>query len=79
MQLSVAKWGNSLALRLPSHLAKTANLTEGTPVEFTMQDGSVLITPVRKKLKLADLLAELTDDQRRPETDWGEPKGDEVW
>lgn len=79
MQFSVAKWGNSLALRLPSHLVRTANLKEGTPVEFSLRDGSVVVTPVRKRYRLDDLLAEMTDDQRHPETNWGSPKGDEVW
>ncbi|MBT2134857.1 AbrB/MazE/SpoVT family DNA-binding domain-containing protein [Croceibacterium sp. LX-88] len=79
MQFYVAKWGNSLALRLPNHLVRAANLTEGTPVEFSTRDGTVVITPVRKKYKLDELLAQMTEDQRHPETDWGDPKGDEVW
>ena len=79
MQLSIAKWGNSLALRLPRHVVNDANLTEGVPVEISVKDGSVVVTPVRKKFKLDDLLAHFEEDQRHSETDWGSQKGEEVW
>lgn len=79
MQFYVAKWGNSLALRLPSHLVRSANLKEGTPVEFSTRDGSVVITPVRKKFRLDDLLAEMGEEQRHSEINWGEPQGEEEW
>lgn len=79
MQLAIAKWGNSLALRLPRHVAMDANLTEGVPVELTVRDGTVVVTPVRKKYKLDDLLAQMNADNAHPEVEWGEPQGDEVW
>jgi antitoxin MazE len=79
MQFYVAKWGNSLALRLPNHLVRSANLKEGTPVEFSTRGDTVVITPVRKKYRLDDLLAEMGEEQRHPETDWGKPKGEEEW
>lgn len=79
MQLAIAKWGNSLALRLPRHVVKDANLAEGSPVELAVRDGSVVVTPVRKKFRLDDLLAQMTDEHRHPETDWGTPQGDEAW
>lgn len=79
MQLAIAKWGNSLALRLPRHVAQDANLTEGVPVELTVKDGTVVVTPVRKKYKLDDLLAQMDENNRHPEIEWGDPTGDEVW
>lgn len=80
MQLAIAKWGNSLALRLPRHVAQDANLSEGVPVELTVRDGTVVVTPVRKKFRLDDLLAQMSQDEHRhAETDWGEAQGDEVW
>ena len=79
MQLAIAKWGNSLALRLPRHVVRDANLTEGVPVELTVRDGTVVVTPVRKKYKLDDLLAQMNDENLHSEIEWGDPKGDEVW
>ncbi|MEN5147205.1 AbrB/MazE/SpoVT family DNA-binding domain-containing protein [Brevundimonas diminuta] len=74
---TVSKWGNSLALRLPQHLAESVRLTEGQTVELAVEDEALVIRPTRKKLKLADLLEGY--ERRTGEVDWGQPKGDEVW
>lgn len=79
MELAIAKWGNSLALRLPRHIANDANLTEGAPVELTVKDGTVVVTPVRRKYRLDDLLAQMNEENSHPEIEWGGPQGDEVW
>jgi antitoxin MazE len=79
MQLAIAKWGNSLALRLPRNVARDANLEVGVPVELSVKDGSVVVTPVRKRFRLDDLLAQMTDENRHPEYEWGEQRGEEVW
>jgi len=80
MQLHIAKWGNSLALRLPSHIARESKLEEGATVTIEVQKGGALIvTPVRKKFKLAELLAKMPERTTSGEVDWGKPEGDEVW
>jgi antitoxin MazE len=80
MQLSIAKWGNSLALRLPSHIAKEGRLEEGTPVTIKVQeDGSITITPTRRRFKLSDLLANHPERGESAEVEWGRPKGEEAW
>ena len=78
MQTTVSKWGNSLALRLPRHIAEGVNLTEGQAVEFEIADESLIVRPTRKRFKLADLLAGYKRDTAS-ETDWGAPQGDEAW
>lgn len=80
MQGTIAKWGNSLGVRLPRHIAEAAKLTDGEAVLFTVEDGALVIRPTRKKFKLADLLA----DYEKPkggekEFDWGQPQGEEIW
>ncbi|WP_081692313.1 AbrB/MazE/SpoVT family DNA-binding domain-containing protein [Planktothrix agardhii] len=42
---TIAKWGNSLAVRIPQHLAKEINLAEGSQVQFVLIDGGVWRTP----------------------------------
>jgi antitoxin MazE len=76
MHATIAKWGNSLALRLPRHLAEEAKLIEGATVSLEVEDGSLRIRPSRPKFKLSDLLAR---ESPATEHDWGEAKGDEVW
>ncbi|SEL11035.1 antitoxin MazE [Roseovarius azorensis] len=78
MQVNIAKWGNSLALRLPSHLARESRLAEGATVNLELRDGSLIVTPVRKKFKLAELLKD-HDKAAASEVDWGRPEGDEEW
>jgi antitoxin MazE len=80
MQLNIAKWGNSLALRLPSHIARESRLEEGAAVNVEVQkDGALIVTPVRKKFKLAELLSKMPERSASGEVDWGKPEGDEAW
>jgi antitoxin MazE len=82
MQATISKWGNSLALRLPKHVAEQVRLVEGATVELEISDGSLKVTPARKRFKLAELLdgeKRETDDNVSREVDWGKPKGDEAW
>jgi antitoxin MazE len=76
MQATISKWGNSLALRLPRHLTDRVNLTEGTAVDFEVEDGMIKIVPTRKKFKLSELLE---GEPKSAEFDWGKPSGDETW
>ena len=80
MHGTIRKWGNSLALRLPRHVAEEVRLIEGTSVNVEVEDGSLRITPSRKRFKLADLLkGEKPAKSAERELDWGKPEGEEVW
>ena len=53
----LAKWGNSLALRIPKSLAEGAKLKEGDPVQVSVEGGgSLLIKPARRKYRLRQLV-----------------------
>lgn len=48
MDLQVAKWGNSLALRIPSEIVRRLGLREGATVEAQLTvDGSLSIRPAQ--------------------------------
>ena len=79
MRTAIAKWGNSLALRLPKHAAEAAGLSEGKPVDVEVQEGTLIIRPVRKRYHLAELLARHKPKHRHKEIDWGESRGNEEW
>ena len=56
--LTVQQWGNSLAVRIPSAVAKSAGFKLGQPVRVSAQDSKVLVTAVGPpKLTLAQKLA----------------------
>lgn len=79
MQTAIAKWGNSLALRLPRALAASVHLTEGSAVELHIEGNSLVVTPSRPRYRLDDLLAGVTPQNRHAETDWGPAQGEEAW
>lgn len=80
MNTTVQKWGNSLALRIPSAIAKGMQVREGSAVELSVEEGSIVIKPAKKrKLSLAQLLKGVTKENRHSEIDWGAPVGREVW
>lgn len=43
MPHAVARWGNSLALRIPRSLAQGAGLSEGTAVTVRLENGALVI------------------------------------
>lgn len=80
MQINIARWGNSLALRLPSHIAREGRLEEGATVNVEVrQDGALVITALRKKVSLAELLEKVPAGATSGEVDWGDPAGREAW
>ena len=80
MNARVQKWGNSLALRIPRPFAAEVGLAENTEVELSLDEGRLVIRPVRRvKYDLAELLAGVTPKNRHAEADWGAPVGKEAW
>ena len=48
MDLQIAKWGNSLALRIPAEVVRRLGLREGATVEAQLTvDGSLSIRPAQ--------------------------------
>ena len=80
MNSTIQKWGNSLALRIPSSVAKEMQVREGSAVELTVEDGKIVVKPAKKrKLSLAQMLKGVTKENRHSEIDWGGPVGREIW
>lgn len=79
MRAQVAKWGNSLAVRIPKSVAREAGLAAGTTVRMTAADGGVLIALAAPHYSLQELVARITPKNRHGETDWGGPVGREHW
>lgn len=76
MQTTISRWGNSLGLRLPRHLAEATQLVEGATVKLEVEDGAIKVTPTRKRFRLSELLQ---DESPSKEFEWGKPVGDEDW
>ncbi len=76
--LSIQKWGNSLAVRIPAGLARSAHFSLGTPVELVAQMEGVMIKPsLNKKLTLDERLALFDPEQHGGEAMAFQPIGKE--
>ena len=75
----ISKWGNSLAVRLPKPFMDELGLGEGAEVEITLRDGQLVLSAAGREYALKELVEGITADNRHQETDWGRPRGREVW
>lgn len=56
--LTVQQWGNSLAVRIPAAIARSARFSVGQPVEVSVENATVIVKSVgTPKLSLAQKLA----------------------
>jgi antitoxin MazE len=75
----IAKWGNSLAVRIPQKLADQAGLSDGTPVEVQLSHGKLVIVPKIPEYDIRQLVRKITKENRHELIDWGPPVGKEFW
>jgi antitoxin MazE len=78
MQAQVARWGNSLGLRIPKDIASRVGLREGARVDVEAQGDRIIISPARPRYVLAELLQGMTPEAMREAFDWGPDKGRET-
>ena len=79
MQTRVQKWGNSLALRIPKAYATAMGLGPNSVVAVAVEGEKLVLTPVKPKYTLEELLAGVTEDNIHPEWDTGPAVGKEAW
>ncbi|MGH6718922.1 MAG: AbrB/MazE/SpoVT family DNA-binding domain-containing protein [Alphaproteobacteria bacterium] len=80
MALRIARWGNSLAVRLPKTLALDAGLEDGDAGEVGLSNAeAVAIRPAQNRSSLDELVAAITPGNRHGETDWRKPQSRETW
>lgn len=75
MKVKIAKWGNSLAVRLPKKLAEELGLAPGKTVELERKGSKLAIDtaalPKVPYYRLEDLLAQIKPgDKPPPFEDW---------
>ncbi|MFN7922987.1 MAG: AbrB/MazE/SpoVT family DNA-binding domain-containing protein [Bryobacteraceae bacterium] len=75
----VARWGNSLGLRLPKAVTSQARIGEGDTVEVSVKDGAIIVRPAQATYSLHELVSKITPRNRDRETEWGKPEGSEQW
>ena len=77
MDTHIARWGNSLALRIPRPVADALRLAEGRSVELLVEEHQLVVRP-HSRYRLDDLLAGITPENL-PDTSFDDaPVGKEA-
>jgi antitoxin MazE len=86
MQMTIKKWGNSLATRIPKAIAESTDLHLNQLVDIEEVNGKIVITPiaVKKEYKLDELLSQckpgsMKIDKEDQEWLFDVPVGREIW
>jgi antitoxin MazE len=80
MIAKIQKWGNSLGVRIPKSVAQDARIGEGSSVELSVEEGRVILAPLKsRKYTLKELVDKITPQNMHGESDWGPPVGKEAW
>lgn len=86
MQMTIKKWGNSLATRIPKAIAESTNLHFDQLVDIEAVNGKIVITPisVNKEYKLDELLSQCKPESMKLDKEdqaWlgDRPVGVEIW
>ena len=80
MQTKVQKRGNSLGVRIPRGLAEEVGLGAGTAGSLSAKNGELVLRPsVPSRLRLADLLTDVTPENIHASIDTGDVVGAEAF
>jgi antitoxin MazE len=80
MKTTVQRWGNSLALRIPKAFAEETNVRDGTAVELSLSDGSLVMRPARRaSASLKALLSDVDAANLNLARFEDAPRGKEAW
>ncbi len=79
MRITFSRWGNSLAVRIPSAFARDLGVSEGDQMELALEGGRLVLRPLEPHYDLEALVAGITRKNRTGELDAGAPAGREAW
>lgn len=80
MNAMFAKWGNSVALRIPTSIVQELSVFVGKQAKIRVQHGSLVVTPVPGPVyTLDELLDGMTEENLHGEIPTGRPVGNEAW
>jgi antitoxin MazE len=82
VQVTVGRWGNNLAVRLPGEIVDAIKLRDGERVEIEAHGAEAVIRRAQPRITLEDLFRGRSPDEWRAEYagayDWGPDMGREI-
>ena len=80
MKVTVKKWGNSPAVRIPAAVMQASQLAVDDVVDVREEAGRIVIEPVRQRsYDLSRLIRGITAGNQHEAVDFGLAQGKEVW
>jgi len=80
VKVTIQKWGNSLALRIPKSFATHSRIEQGSLVDLSLDNGRMIVEATKEQeYSLEDLLARVSKKNLHSEVEFGAPMGREVW
>ena len=82
--LTLSKWGNAQAVRLPKDMREQVGMADGSRVEATVKDGVIVLRPIRTNVRvirvprLADVFRNRTEEYKATEELTGPAVGRET-
>jgi antitoxin MazE len=77
MKTIVKKWGNSLAVRIPTSYAKDTYIQDGSIIIIEKKNNTITLKP--QKNKLSEYLEKINKNNIHKEIDSNNPVGYEIW
>jgi len=78
MTVSIKKWGNSLAVRIPRDIARSLHLENNSLVELRLENNRMIVEP-KNESGLEELISKITPENLHNEIDTEGPVGHEAW
>lgn len=50
--LTLSKWGNAQGVRLPKDMREQVGMADGSRIEATVKDGSIVLRPIRTNVRV---------------------------
>ncbi len=80
MRITVRKWGNSAAIRIPASILRSTKIGIDEPVEVREEGHRIVIEPLHPRVyDLDQLLDGITRDNLHDPVDFGPEVGKEGW
>lgn len=80
MRVTVRRWGNSLAVRIPKSFADETRIQQDTEVELSIEEGRLIISPAEPRtITLGEPLEGVTPEDLHGEFKTGPAVGAETW
>jgi antitoxin MazE len=79
VRVRLARWGNSLGIRIPEDIAQRLGLVEGVEVDVDFLLDRIVVSRVQshQRYALKDLLVGMTRDAMHKAYDWDHDRGHE--